>query len=135
MCMRHVQHPLIIFLDDCQWASTESLDLLTSIVSQPECRNLLMVCAYRDEEGFDLNLPDALPKSMLCTNIYVNNLDLGSVNQISSFLTGCNPIERKGLSQIVFNKCGGNPYYTLRYLEALVADKLMVYQSRSAKWS
>lgn len=132
MCMRH---PVIIFLDDCQWASTESLDLLAFIVCQPECRNLLLVCAYRDDEGFDLNLPAVLPDSMICSTIYVRNLDLGSVNQVLSFLTGCNPIETKGLSQIVFKKCGGNPYYTLRYLEALVADQLMAYDSRTGKWS
>ena len=62
MCMRH---PVIIFLDDCQWASTESLDLLAFIVCQPECRNLLLVCAYRDDEGFDLNLPAVLPDLMI----------------------------------------------------------------------
>ena len=135
ICTRRAAHPVVIFLDDCQWASAESLDLLTSIVSQPECKNLLLVCAFRDDEGFILKIPAELPESMEFGKIKLGNLDLGSVNQIVSFLTACNPIETKGLTQIIHSKCGGNPYYTLRYLESLVADQLMVYDSRRGKWS
>jgi predicted ATPase len=44
------QHPLVLFLDDLQWADEASLQLMEAIVSYPEVQNLLFIEAYRDDE-------------------------------------------------------------------------------------
>jgi len=43
-------HPLVIFLDDVQWADNSSLQLLELIMSDPETRYLLLIVSFRDEE-------------------------------------------------------------------------------------
>ena len=43
-------HPLVIFLDDFQWADVGSFKLLQLIMTDEEIRNILVVGAFRDSE-------------------------------------------------------------------------------------
>lgn len=43
--------PLIIFMDDLHWAENASLNLLETVLSDVELRNVLFIGAYRDIEG------------------------------------------------------------------------------------
>src|SRR6202048_2904222 len=45
------EHPLALFLDDLQWLDAATLDLLEHLVTHPEVGRLLLVGAYRDNEG------------------------------------------------------------------------------------
>ncbi|MEH1797777.1 MAG: AAA family ATPase [Nostoc sp.] len=44
------EHPLVLFVDDLQWADSASLKLLKIILSDRSIQNLLIVAAYRDNE-------------------------------------------------------------------------------------
>ena len=44
------EHPLVIFLDDLQWATSASLTFLKEIVTDPNSQNMLLVGSYRDHE-------------------------------------------------------------------------------------
>ena len=44
------EHPLVLFLDDLQWADLASLKLLQLFMSDPDRRCLFLVGAYRDHE-------------------------------------------------------------------------------------
>ena len=44
------QHPLVLFLDDLQWADAHSLELLESIALDDADAALLVIGAYRDNE-------------------------------------------------------------------------------------
>ncbi|MEJ2203277.1 MAG: AAA family ATPase, partial [Gemmatimonadota bacterium] len=43
-------HPLVLFLDDLQWADPASLRVLQQLLTSPDTRNTLVICAYRDNE-------------------------------------------------------------------------------------
>lgn len=43
-------HPLVIFLDDLQWADSASLNLLQVLLTGPEIQHLFVIGAYRDNE-------------------------------------------------------------------------------------
>ena len=45
-------HPLVIFLDDLQWADSASLNLLKLLTNESEAGYLLVLGAYRDNEVF-----------------------------------------------------------------------------------
>lgn len=45
------EHPLVLFLDDLQWADSASLTMLQSLISSGETAFLLVLGAYRDNEG------------------------------------------------------------------------------------
>jgi hypothetical protein len=44
------EHPLVLFLDDLQWADVSSLRLLERLGTDPGARNVLLVGAWRDHE-------------------------------------------------------------------------------------
>ena len=43
-------HPVVIFIDDLQWADSASLNLLHVLMTDPDCGHFMLVCAYRDNE-------------------------------------------------------------------------------------
>jgi len=43
-------HPLVLFLDDLQWADAASLKLLRNLLTTPDTRHLLVFGAYRENE-------------------------------------------------------------------------------------
>lgn len=42
--------PLVLFLDDLQWADLPTFKLLRFLLAHPETSHLLLICAYRDNE-------------------------------------------------------------------------------------
>ncbi len=46
------EHPLVIFLDDLQWADSASLKLMQLLMSESGSGYLLLIGAYRDNEVF-----------------------------------------------------------------------------------
>ena len=44
------EHPLVVFLDDLQWADSATLNLLEPLLSDGEIEALLLIGAYRDRE-------------------------------------------------------------------------------------
>lgn len=43
-------HPFVLFLDDLQWVDLASLQLIKSLVTDPDSKHLLLFGAYRDNE-------------------------------------------------------------------------------------
>ncbi|MCL1475185.1 hybrid sensor histidine kinase/response regulator [Argonema antarcticum] len=46
------EHPLVVFLDDLQWADSASLKLIELLMTDPDSQYLLLIGAYRDNEVF-----------------------------------------------------------------------------------
>jgi predicted ATPase len=74
------EHPLVIFLDDLQWADSASLKLMQLLVSETDTRYLLLIGAYRDNEVFGthpliLTLDEIRKKSLPVNQITLAPLD------------------------------------------------------------
>ncbi|MBF0316659.1 MAG: AAA family ATPase [Nitrospirae bacterium] len=46
------QHPLVLFVDDWQWADSASLQLLKALMNDTEMSHLFLIDAYRDNEVY-----------------------------------------------------------------------------------
>ena len=73
-----LEYPPIIFLDDWQWADEASFDMLSFLLSNPELRRVMFICAYRsnevDADHSFAKLMDAAPTE------YVQKMDLFSLS-------------------------------------------------------
>ena len=68
-------HPLVLFLDDLQWADPESLRLMEQIITCPDIGHLLLIGAYRDNE-----VSPAHPVALMLDRVYRSRFFSGTIN-------------------------------------------------------
>lgn len=44
-------HPIVLFLDDVQWADPDSLDLISTLVHEGGCRHFMLIVAFREDRS------------------------------------------------------------------------------------
>ena len=107
--------PLVLVVDDVQWADGSSLDLLAYLVAGfSEGEKLGMVVTYRDtelSEGHRLHgwLADVAAMPSVAT-VRLERLGLADVEELVARLRG--GAEGVRLAAELFEKSQGNPYYT-----------------------
>ncbi len=119
------ERPLVIFLDDLQWADSASLQLMTLIMAQNQY--LFLIGAYQDETTHPLRLTlENMQKMGINTKIItLSPLSLPHINQFIAD-TLSNALEKTlPLAQWIQNKTGGNPFFMGEFLKTLYAKKLL----------
>ncbi|WP_293132705.1 AAA family ATPase [Microcoleus sp. bin38.metabat.b11b12b14.051] len=133
------EHPLVIFLDDLQWADSASLKLMQLLVSETDTRYLLLIGAYRDNEVFGahpliLTLDEIRKNSLPVNQITLAPLDKPALNRLIADSLIC-PLERATpLTELVFSKTQGNPFFATQFLKFLQIDGLISFDVSSASW-
>ncbi|MEG4108156.1 AAA family ATPase [Microcoleus sp. S13_C5] len=135
------EHPLVIFLDDLQWADSASLKLIQLLVTDPDSKYLLTIGAYRDNEVSPVHsLIQTIEKiqetETVVNNITIQALALDSVNQLiaDTLDASVNSEQIKVFSELLFNKTQGNPFFLTQLLKTLYSENLLVYQIDTDRW-
>jgi len=135
------EHPLVLFLDDLQWADAASLNLIRLLTSDPDMTHFLLIGAYRDNE-VDGTHPTIMTIEALkregvpVNNIYLSSLDLSSTNQLIADTLACTPEKSRELASLIHKKTGGNPFFLHTFLEELHHEKLITRAEDSTwQWS
>ncbi|BAY23100.1 two-component hybrid sensor and regulator [Calothrix sp. NIES-2100] len=131
------EHPLVIFLDDLQWADSASLKLMQLLMADTE--HLLLMGAYRDHEVNPAH-PLMLTLSEISkTKAKVNTITLAPLNEIQinklvADTLKCHENLAWNLSKLVFQKTQGNPFFATQFLKALHQDKLIQFNFDLGCW-
>jgi predicted ATPase/serine phosphatase RsbU (regulator of sigma subunit) len=135
------QHPVVLFLDDLQWADSASLKLMQLLMSDSDSQYLLIIGAYRDNEVNPTHpLIQTLEKisesGANLNNITVQPLAINHVNQlIADTLTESAATRRiQSFSELLFSKTQGNPFFLTQLLKTLASEQLLHYEASSDKW-
>ncbi|MEG4207985.1 AAA family ATPase [Microcoleus sp. Pol7_A1] len=133
------EHPLVMFLDDLQWADSASLKLMQLLVNESQLGYLLLLGAYRDNEvspGHPLMLTlDEVRKAGTTLNtITLAPLGQISLNQLVADTLVCYPKLAQPLTELVYQKTKGNPFFATQFLKALHQDKLIIFEIQSGHW-
>jgi predicted ATPase len=133
------EHPLVLFLDDLQWIDAATLELLEHLVTEPEVRYLLLVGAYRDNEVSSshplMRTLEAIRKAGAnMQEIMLVPLGLQDVGRLLADSLHCEQDSARPLAELVHEKTGGNPFFTIQFLTALADEKLLVFDSGAAVW-
>jgi predicted ATPase/GAF domain-containing protein/tRNA A-37 threonylcarbamoyl transferase component Bud32 len=132
------EHPLVIFLDDLQWADSASLKLIELLMTDSDNKYLLLIGAYRDNE---VNAAHPLMQTIekiqqagaIVNNIILKPLNLNHVSElVGDTLNEKNPIPE--LTELLFNKTQGNPFFLTQLLKTLYQEDLLVYDSQLGNW-
>ena len=133
------EHPLALFLDDLQWLDAATLDLIEHLVTHAEVRHLLLVGAYRDNEVDSahplLRTLGAIKKAdARVGEIVLAPLGLDDVGRLAASALHCDLERARPLSQLVYEKTGGNPFFAIQFLTELAEEGLLSFDPVSQAW-
>ena len=131
--------PLVVFLDDMQWADPASLRLLTSLLSAAGTHSLLVIASCRDNEvvathPFALAIKELERRSVPVQVIPLNPLGWSDIAQFV-----CDSFHVDGdaagpLAETIREKTGGNPFFMRQFLQKLQAEDLLTLDAKSARY-
>ncbi|MFH1767989.1 MAG: AAA family ATPase, partial [Candidatus Omnitrophota bacterium] len=125
--------PLIIFLDDIQWADDGTLTLIHEILSRISQKPLFIIGTYRDNEVNPSSNLIKIIRTANESNFPLNEIFLGLFNlESTEEMIACLLFEDKNylrpLSEYIYNQSKGNPYFTIEVVRQLVDEKVLSYE-------
>ena len=132
-------HPLVLFLDDLQWASSASLELLQMLLTDAHTTHLFVIGAFRDNEvgaGHPLQLTiDALDEADAeVTRVDLRPLDASSVAHLVADSLHRAPEAVAPLAGAVYARTHGNPFFVDRLLTALHDEGALTLDADASEW-
>ena len=133
------EHPLVMFLDDLQWADSASLNLIKVLMSKSEHGYLLLLGAYRDNEVFPahplmLTLRELEKERAAISTITLAPLPVSDINQLVAETLSCSSELAQPLTKLVYQKTKGNPFFTTQFLKGLYEDELIIFNRDLGYW-
>ena len=137
------EHPLVIFLDDLQWADSASLNLLKLLMNQSELGSesgyLLALGAYRDNEVFPahplmLTLNELHSQETTLNTLTLEPLGKTDLTQLVADTMMCQADIAAPLSQLIAQKTQGNPFFTTQFLTGLYEDGYIAFDAKLGYW-
>jgi signal transduction histidine kinase/predicted ATPase/class 3 adenylate cyclase len=146
------EHPLMLFIDDLQWADAASLDALENLLSTGAAAHLLVVGSYRSDE---LDENDRLkefvsslrkmPVGVLA--LHVAGLDIDGVEdflreafslpareEAGEFPDRASETILRQFSQLVYDRTQGNPLHVAEFLRSLSRDGAFHFDELRGAW-
>ena len=133
------EHPLVIFLDDLQWADSASLNLMKVLMASGDTGYLLLLGAYRDNEVYPahplmLALSELSKERAVISTLVLEPLSLHHINQLVAEALSCSPEVAEPLTELVYQKTKGNPFFTTQFLVGLHQDGLIEFNRELGYW-
>ncbi|HYP77657.1 MAG TPA: AAA family ATPase [Polyangiaceae bacterium] len=125
--------PLVLFLDDLQWADTASLAVLELVLSSESQGYLLIIGSYRDSE-VDATHPLSrmlarVEPSVRITRIELEALTQADVRELLADALRLTQQKTDDLASLLFEKTSGNPFFIAQFLERLAAEGYLRFES------
>ncbi|MEB3280958.1 MAG: AAA family ATPase [Lyngbya sp.] len=132
-------HPLVIFLDDLQWADLASLKLIQLLMTDPDTCYLLLIGAYRNNEVSQAH-PLTLTIDELCNagvsihHMSLKPLEFEHLNYWVSQSLKCSLSQATSLTKLVYHKTQGNPFFSRQFLNELYQEGLIFPNLQLGYW-
>ncbi|NJN66373.1 MAG: AAA family ATPase [Chloroflexaceae bacterium] len=134
------EHPLVLFLDDLQWADLASLKLLQLLTTDFATRYLLVIGAYRENEvppdhPLMTVLSDLQHATVTIHHLVLGPLELAQVNQLLAASLCREPEQMNDLTDLVFKKTDGNPFFVNQFLKTIYQEGSLWFDAHHGQWS
>ncbi|MEG4487971.1 AAA family ATPase [Microcoleus sp. D2_18a_B4] len=132
-----LERPLVMFLDDLQWADSASLNLMQVLMG--DTGHLLLIGAYRDNEVHPAHPLMLTFSEIQKTRTTINTISLAplnpvTVNQLVADTLKCTESVAWNFSGLIYQKTQGNPFFATQFLKALHQDKLIHFNFTESCW-
>ena len=131
-------HPLVLMLDDLQWADQASLQLLQLLLEANHLQALLVIGTYPTQELEEksplrafLQRTGSHPTTQ---ELVLQRMDVEETNELIAATLFC-PLQRsKELAQLVQEKTNGNQFFVHQFLAGLYQEKLLEFDTQQGIW-
>jgi len=131
--------PLVICIDDLQWADRSSLNLLPLLMREADCA-LLIIVAYRDNEVDETHpaiqtlnaMRDQKPESI--SELNLAPLSIADSQQLLIDSLHCSVQNAQSLVELIHQKTGGNPFFINEFLKTLYSENLLNFDLKMRCW-
>ncbi|SEM62644.1 AAA family ATPase [Paenibacillus sp. OV219] len=145
------EHPLVLFLDDLQWADPATMDVLRTLAHDPTLQGLLVIGAFREETALHLTeqgqdhaaaaawIEEALSllkeeELLRVRHITLDPLSYTDVKRFTSIVIHENTDRVRLLAEPLYQRTGGNPLYLHRFLDGLFRERKLYYEEELTSW-
>ncbi|MBE9003656.1 AAA family ATPase [Fortiea sp. LEGE XX443] len=134
------EHPLVMFLDDLQWADSASLQLIKMLTTQLDSRYLLLIGAYRDHEVDATHPLRSTIASLEQAGVKIHELTLTPLElpQIHALLSDTfnshDWAKLTPLAELLKQKTNGNPFFMNEFLKSLYTEGLVQFDFQKREW-
>ncbi|KAL3938432.1 MAG: hypothetical protein SGBAC_006650, partial [Bacillariaceae sp.] len=137
--------PLVLLLDDFQWADTSSIDALDYMISDVENPNplLIQVC-YRsnevDDDGAFKRKVKAMEEKMETFQFKMTHIDLECCNEddvneiVKNMMSMDDANATRSLAKVCFKRTLGNPFFLMEFMMMLKEEGLLTFNLGLVKW-
>ena len=135
-CFAAPSRPLVILLDDLQWADVETLQVIERLLHQHDDAALLLVGTFRDNEvGADHPLrAGRLAEVTQSVRIELGPLDEGALREMIAVTLQQDASVVGELAELIGRKTERNPLFARHLLHLLADDGLLAYDAETASW-
>lgn len=133
-------HPLVLFLDDLQWADPATLTFLHGLLTGSHSSPLFIVGAFRDNDltaGHPLH--EALQRldsaGASIDRLTLGSLDHATLRALLADTLAIAPGEAETLAGLVHVRTAGNPFFVIQFLEKLYRDGFLIFDTTHRRWT
>ncbi len=134
------EHPLVIVLDDLQWADVASLNLVQVLLAHTQSRSLLIIGSYRDREVHNAhplmtmleNLQEDAPN--ITHTIHLLNVSRDSLHRLVKDTLHQDSEETDALTDRIYQVTQGNPFFSSQLLKSFHSEQLIRFDMAQGQW-
>lgn len=134
----HEQNPLVLFIDDWQWADSASLNLLL-LLNNSNLKYLLIIGAYRSNEvdethPFHITITELQKNQANIHTVQLGNLKQQDVASLISDTLHYPQLAIQDLTQLIYEKTLGNAFFANTFLRTLYEEELLNFNAIQGCW-
>ena len=132
--------PLVVFLDDLQWADMATLRLLTSTLTGQRDLPILWLGAFRDDEvraGHPLSrfFGDLRDRQTRTSHVVLAPLGQSQLTELLEDALHQRQGQLTRLAELVQRKTNGNPFFVVQFLKVLEREGLLHFDGGAQAWT
>ncbi len=137
--MTETNAPLVLFLDDMQWADSATLVMLETLLTDAEGKGLLVIAAYRDNETPPEHPLWRFVEATEKHGAKVRRMTVGPLSEAEVQLwlgktLQSDPERCAPLASVLWQKTSGTPFFLEQLLLALHRQKQVLRDPQTGQW-